>query len=181
MQVGFELINEPGTKMSDLMRFGRPRAPPVASLLADLVQQVHAAQPTRVVIVAGEQYARCDEQRAQSREAVIFDAKEINQFVDWPGPVVATFHYYDPREFTSFIPDVTDPEKIVFWNQSLGWRAVHEAFAEVNDTIRLPGAPHACFSLPLFVRPLFSWHRPVLTLSLCASVPRRVRRELRLY
>ena len=107
-----------------------------ADLLGTFVELVHAAQPTRVIIVpAGEMgRPRCRPAGPalhfiNSWQAAVADATALDRFATDPH-VILTFHYYDPRRFTNQ-PNGTALE----WDTSSGLRTIAGHFDAVRAAL----------------------------------------------
>ena len=122
--VAFEMVNEPRS------------APPASRLRGSLeaitrawVAQVRAAQPERVLIAPGEMGKVGGGPYRSSRQGLLDAAGWLNTL-----DVIATFHYYDPRDFTN-----QDEDDGIKW---LGrpWEVAEIAsdFAEVSAALDVP-------------------------------------------
>ena len=94
--VAFEMANEPGNA------WGRHRVRgSLRSVYRHWIAQVHAEQPSRVLILPGELGFRCDGQggghSVSSSNALAADAEVLARLAAETPLLAATFHYYEPR------------------------------------------------------------------------------------
>ena len=66
--------------------------------------------------------------RLSSSEGLLLDAEALNQFVSWPHPVAATFHYYDPRSFTAHMGVIDET-----WEVEESANMIYEKFAAIRS------------------------------------------------
>jgi len=98
--VAFEMANEPGNAWGRHRVRGR-----LSSLYRGWVEQVRRAQPSRVLVLPGELGFRCDGlgggHSLSSSAALLADAAQLSSLARADGRIAVTFHYYEPRAFTT--------------------------------------------------------------------------------
>ena len=98
--VAFEMANEPGNAWGRHRVRGR-----LSSMYRGWVEQVRRAQPSRVLILPGELGVRCDGlgggHSLSSSAALAADAAQLSSLAQADGLIAVTFHYYEPRAFTT--------------------------------------------------------------------------------
>ena len=98
--VAFEMANEPGNAWGRHRVRGR-----LSSMYRGWVEQVRRAQPDRVLLLPGELGVRCDGLGAghslSSSAALAADAAQLSSLAQADGRIAVTFHYYEPRAFTT--------------------------------------------------------------------------------
>lgn len=130
-RVAFEIVNEPGS-----WHLRRVQRDFFSTVLRPITAQIHAAQPTRIVVVPGEMGHRCDiTDWASSSEGLLMDAHLVNELASrqHPSPLLATFHYYEPRNFTNQLP----PERLE-WGTPVEHDLPRERFRVIRAALDIP-------------------------------------------
>lgn len=133
-RVAFEMVNEPANWPGHARVRGNWR-----ELCRDWVRLVRATQPNRVLVLAGVQGWRGEplhRPSLSSKDALLVDlvgmydgGRSFLPVRECAERCIATFHYYEPRAFTTQSAQV-----------DVAWQATAEATARLEDDFRLVNA-----------------------------------------